>query len=143
MAVEASRMSGTVSKFNNQKGYGFIKPDDGSEDLFVHQSEIKSDGYRSLYEGQKVEFTMSVKGDKYQAIDVSGPNGANLDSCRNGRGNNNIREGGYGGYRSAGDCYTCGRTGHLSRDCDRNMEEASVTTVEWRDTLLGNALANP
>ena len=48
--------TGTVKWFNEGKGYGFITPDDGGEDLFVHHSEIKSDGYASLNEGQKVEF---------------------------------------------------------------------------------------
>jgi CspA family cold shock protein len=47
---------GTVKWFNADKGFGFIAPDDGGEDLFVHHSEIKSDGYASLDEGQRVEF---------------------------------------------------------------------------------------
>jgi CspA family cold shock protein len=45
-----------VKWFNDDKGYGFITPDDGGEDLFVHHSEIKAAGYASLREGQKVEF---------------------------------------------------------------------------------------
>jgi CspA family cold shock protein len=45
-----------VKWFNDQKGYGFITPDEGGEDLFVHHSEIKAAGYASLQEGQKVEF---------------------------------------------------------------------------------------
>lgn len=48
--------TGIVKWFNASKGFGFINPDDGSEDLFVHHSEIKTDGYASLDEGQKVEF---------------------------------------------------------------------------------------
>ena len=48
--------TGTVKWFNATKGFGFITPDDGSEDLFVHYSEIKSEGYASLDENQKVEF---------------------------------------------------------------------------------------
>lgn len=48
--------TGTVKWFNSKKGFGFIIPDDGSDDLFVHHSEIKTDGYASLKEGQKVEF---------------------------------------------------------------------------------------
>jgi CspA family cold shock protein len=50
--------SGTVKWFNADKGYGFITPDDGGDDLFVHHSEIKTEGYASLDEGQKVEFTV-------------------------------------------------------------------------------------
>ncbi len=48
--------TGTVKWFNSSKGFGFINQDDGGEDLFVHHSEIKSGGYASLDEGQKVEF---------------------------------------------------------------------------------------
>ena len=48
--------TGTVKWFNSNKGYGFIAPDDGSDDLFVHHSEIKTTGYASLAEGQKVEY---------------------------------------------------------------------------------------
>ena len=47
---------GTVKWFNADKGYGFISPEDGGNDLFVHHSEIKTDGYASLDEGQKVSF---------------------------------------------------------------------------------------
>ena len=47
---------GTVKWFNSDKGYGFITPDDGGKDLFVHHSEIKSEGYSSLAENQKVEY---------------------------------------------------------------------------------------
>ncbi len=47
---------GTVKWFNASKGFGFITPDDGGDDLFVHHSEIKTDGYASLDESQKVEF---------------------------------------------------------------------------------------
>jgi len=47
---------GTVKWFNAEKGFGFITPDDGGKDLFVHHSEIKVDGYATLNEGQKVEF---------------------------------------------------------------------------------------
>jgi len=48
--------TGTVKWFNASKGYGFITPDGGGEDLFVHFSEIKTEGYATLDEGQKVNF---------------------------------------------------------------------------------------
>ncbi len=48
--------TGTVKWFNSSKGYGFIAPGDDSKDLFVHHSEIKTEGYASLNEGQKVEY---------------------------------------------------------------------------------------
>lgn len=47
---------GTVKWFNDSKGYGFIKPDDEGQDLFVHHSEVKVSGFASLTEGEKVEF---------------------------------------------------------------------------------------
>jgi len=48
--------TGIVKWFNSSKGYGFIAPDDGGDDLFVHHSEIKTEGYASLEEGQSVQY---------------------------------------------------------------------------------------
>lgn len=49
-------MKGTVKWFNDQKGYGFIQPEDGSKDVFVHHSEIQGEGFKTLSEGEEVEF---------------------------------------------------------------------------------------
>jgi CspA family cold shock protein len=48
--------TGTVKWFSDQKGYGFIVPDDGGKDLFVHHSNMVGEGFKTLQEGQKVEF---------------------------------------------------------------------------------------
>ena len=48
--------TGTVKWFNEKKGFGFIEPDNGGEDLFVHHSDIVSEGFRTLQEGQKVTY---------------------------------------------------------------------------------------
>ena len=50
---------GTVKWFNPDKGFGFIAPDDGTADVFVHHSAIETSGYRTLDENQKVEYTVS------------------------------------------------------------------------------------
>ncbi len=55
--------SGTVKWFNDSKGYGFIAPEDGGKDLFVHHSSISGDGFKTLAEGAKVEYE-SRQGDK-------------------------------------------------------------------------------
>ena len=52
--------TGTVKWFNEKKGFGFIAPDDGADDLFVHHSEVKTTGYASLHEGQKVQFDVGM-----------------------------------------------------------------------------------
>ncbi len=55
--------SGTVKWFNDAKGFGFITPDNGGTDLFVHHTEIQSTGFKSLAEGAKVEFEVA-RGEK-------------------------------------------------------------------------------
>ncbi|MCP8898807.1 cold-shock protein [Gilvimarinus xylanilyticus] len=66
----SDRLSGTVKWFNNARGYGFITRGEGSEDVFVHYRNIRGEGYRSLAEGQNVEFSVQ-EGDKgLQADDV-------------------------------------------------------------------------
>ena len=59
---------GTVKWFNDSKGYGFITPDDGSADVFVHHTSIQGTGFKSLAEGQKVEFDV-IQGEKGPAAE--------------------------------------------------------------------------
>ena len=62
------RITGTVKWFNDQKGFGFITPEDGSKDCFVHHSAIQAQGFRSLAEGERVEFDV-VQGQKGPAAE--------------------------------------------------------------------------
>ena len=62
------RTTGTVKWFNDAKGFGFITPDDGSKDCFVHFSAIQGSGFKSLDEGDKVEFEV-VQGQKGPAAE--------------------------------------------------------------------------
>lgn len=66
--------TGTVKFFNSDKGYGFIQPDDGGKDVFVHFSNIAGTGYRNLEENQKVEFEVGQgrKGDEARDVKVIG-----------------------------------------------------------------------
>ncbi|MEW2299769.1 cold-shock protein [Streptomyces sp. NPDC006655] len=61
---------GTVKWFNAEKGYGFITPQDGSADLFVHYSEVQGTGFRSLEEGQHVEYELGQGTKGPQAVGV-------------------------------------------------------------------------
>lgn len=59
----SEKSNGTVKWFNDAKGFGFITPSDGGEDLFAHFKEIQGSGFKSLTEGQKVEYT-AARGQK-------------------------------------------------------------------------------
>ncbi|MDH5694921.1 MAG: cold shock domain-containing protein CspD [Gammaproteobacteria bacterium] len=63
--------TGTVKWFNNAKGYGFISPDGGNADVFAHFSAIEMDGYKTLKQGQKVEFDMIEGPRGLQATKIS------------------------------------------------------------------------
>ena len=62
--------TGTVKWFSDEKGFGFITPDDGGKDLFVHHSGINSNGFRSLAEGAKVEYELGESAKGPQATNV-------------------------------------------------------------------------
>ncbi|MCG6658709.1 cold-shock protein [Halomonas campisalis] len=62
--------TGTVKWFNDTKGYGFISPDDGGDDLFAHFSEIQADGFKTLQDGQKVTFEVTQGKKGLQASNI-------------------------------------------------------------------------
>ena len=63
--------TGSVKWFNAEKGYGFIAPDDGTADVFAHYSAIQSDGYKTLDEGQKVQFDVTQGQKGLQAENIT------------------------------------------------------------------------
>uniref|UniRef100_A0A7S1UZE3 CSD domain-containing protein n=1 Tax=Grammatophora oceanica TaxID=210454 RepID=A0A7S1UZE3_9STRA len=76
-AMDGDKKTGIVKWFNSMKGFGFILPDDGSEDVFVHQTAIIAEGFRSLADGEKVEFdTETDDTGRLRATSVTGPGGA-------------------------------------------------------------------
>ena len=66
----SDRITGTVKWFNARKGYGFIGPEDGGEDVFVHFSAIQGDGFLKLEEGQQVEYSVEEGPKGVQATEV-------------------------------------------------------------------------
>lgn len=99
---------GTVKWFNATKGFGFITPDAGGEDLFVHQTSIQTEGFRSLAEGEPVEYYLEAGDDgRTKAVQVTGPNGAPPQGSGRqeqsyGGGGGGGRGGGGGGYSRGG-----------------------------------------
>jgi CspA family cold shock protein len=64
-------VQGKVKWFNDSKGYGFITPDDGSKDVFVHFSAIQAEGYKALHEGDEVTFDVQETEKGRQAVNVA------------------------------------------------------------------------
>lgn len=66
----ADRITGTVKFFNTEKGFGFIAPENGQKDVFVHYSAIKSNGFKNLVEGDRVEFSIEQSDKGPRAAEV-------------------------------------------------------------------------
>jgi len=107
---QSKKYTGTCKWFNSQKGFGFISMDDGSDDVFVHQSSLHAKGFRSLAEGEQLEFDIETDNTgKRKAINCTGPNGDYVkgaprdDGGFNGNGGGGGgRGGGRGGFRGGG-----------------------------------------
>lgn len=67
----SNKVKGTVKWFNESKGFGFITPADGSKDVFVHFSAISGNGFKTLAEGQQVEFSIEASQKGPSAVNVS------------------------------------------------------------------------
>merc|ERR550539_276490 len=81
-STDRNGMSGVVKWFDAKKGFGFIVPDDGSADVFVHYSVVHANGFKSLADGEQVEFDIVDSGDgKIKATNVTGPGGATVQGA--------------------------------------------------------------
>jgi len=77
MSAASGKKEGECKWFNSKKGFGFITPKDGTEDVFVHQTAIHAEGFRSLAEKEVVEYNTAVDDNgRVKALDVTGPGGA-------------------------------------------------------------------
>mmetsp|Transcript_51237 Transcript_51237/g.46045 ORF Transcript_51237/g.46045 Transcript_51237/m.46045 type:complete len:108 (-) Transcript_51237:114-437(-) len=95
-----TKYTGKCKRFNPEKGFGFISVDDNSGDVFVHQTEIKADGYRTIHEGEELEFEIVTQDDgRRKAVNVTGPGGSYVRGTAGGGGGRGRGGGGYGsGY---------------------------------------------
>jgi CspA family cold shock protein len=69
-APKPPTLTGTVKWFNDAKGYGFIVPDDGTDEIYVHHSRIEMEGFRTLAKGQRVRFVVTVSSRRREASNV-------------------------------------------------------------------------
>ncbi|XP_068696096.1 uncharacterized protein [Montipora capricornis] len=100
--------TGSVKWFNLVKGFGFITRDDPQEDIFVHQSAIKSKGYRTLKEGEKVQFqVVNTEKGKIAAL-VTSPDGGYVRRKRR------VQK---GARKFTTLCYNCNKSGHRMKKC--------------------------
>jgi cold shock protein len=70
LPIEESRHRGVVRWFSLEKGFGFIAPEDGGEDVFVRYSSVAGDGFRQLFDGQRVTYELSDDGRGPRALEV-------------------------------------------------------------------------
>merc|ERR1712127_886382 len=84
--TKMSKQEGVCKWFDSKKGFGFIAPKDGGDDLFVHQTGITSDGFRKLVEGEEVIYDVQQDdGGRTKAVAVEAPGGGNVTNKGTGR----------------------------------------------------------
>ena len=122
------RNTGVCKWFNPRKGFGFITRDDNNQDIFVHQTAIYASGFRSLDEGEKIEFEIEDSNGKVVAVNVSGPGGSYVKGSQ--RKFNNPT----GGPTGPTGTRTRGNKKYLAPDeIESNLEMAEKDLSCWND----------
>jgi CspA family cold shock protein len=133
--------TGTVKWFNTAKGFGFIQPDDGGSDVFVHISAVEQAGLRGLNEGDQVQFELEQdrRSGKLSAgqLVVTGQGAAPAPRRSGGFGDRPPRGGGFGGERSFGGGFGGGRQGGGA------IQGSGSGTVKWFNPTKGFGFIQP
>ncbi|XP_060868061.1 protein lin-28 homolog [Metopolophium dirhodum] len=136
---------GICKWFNSKKGFGFVTPDDGGKDVFVHQRVIKKDGFRSLRENEHVEFTCHESDKGLEATLVTGPRGQYCKGSKKAFPQKKLR------------CYNCGDfANHIAAKCtlspqpkrchsckDPNHLIADCTQIQSKEPVINKFIKNP
>ncbi|XP_066999281.2 protein lin-28 homolog [Anabrus simplex] len=130
------RRKGRCKWFNVAKGWGFITPDDGGQDVFVHQSVIQMTGFRSLGDDEEVEFECKLSDKGLEATVVTGPSGA--DCCGSHRRPVSKKR-----YRKIR-CYNCGEfANHIAAKCTMGPQPKRCHHCKSEDHLIADCPTRP
>lgn len=135
-ASTTERRQGICKWFNVAKGWGFITPEDGGQDVFVHQSVIKMSGFRSLGDDEPVEFECKASGKGLEATLVSGPSG---DECK-GSHRRPLSKKRFRKIR----CYNCGElANHIAAKCVLGPQPKRCHLCKSEDHLIADCPQKP
>ncbi|XP_049942802.1 protein lin-28 homolog [Schistocerca serialis cubense] len=131
------RRRGRCKWFNVAKGWGFITPDDGGQDVFVHQSVIQMTGFRSLGDDEEVEFECKASDKGLEATLVTGPSGA--DCCGSHRRPVSKKR-----FRKISRCYNCGEfANHIAAKCTMGPQPKRCHHCKSQDHLIADCPSRP